>query len=80
MPDEPAVSRPSSANSNSLQEDYNKEVSWKLPYDSLATSLMSVLTAVLACLVKNNPMNSTSDACVERMSATNDTRSNDVIR
>ncbi|XP_076464959.1 S phase cyclin A-associated protein in the endoplasmic reticulum-like isoform X2 [Babylonia areolata] len=53
-----------------------------LPYDSVAASLMSVLTVVLSCLAKHNPASNSSEASLERMSATSDTmacRSNDII-
>jgi hypothetical protein len=54
-----------------------------LPYDCVAASLMVVLTTVLSCLAKHSPASTSSEASLERMSATNDTmsvRSNDIIR
>ena len=54
-----------------------------LPYDSVAAGLMVVLTTVLSCLAKHNPASNSSEASLERMSATGDTmscRSSDIIR
>ncbi|KAL8602244.1 hypothetical protein ACOMHN_022757 [Nucella lapillus] len=54
----------------------------QLPYDAVAASLMWVLTIVLSCLAKHNPVSNSSEASLERMSATGDTmacRSNDII-
>ncbi|KAK7501611.1 hypothetical protein BaRGS_00007042, partial [Batillaria attramentaria] len=53
-----------------------------LPYDSVAASLMSVITTALSCLAKHSPTTNASEASLERMSATGDTmacRSNDII-
>lgn len=53
-----------------------------LPYDCVAASLMSVLTTVLSFLAKHSPATNSSEASLERMSATGDTmscRSNDII-
>lgn len=71
----PADQAVKTTNSNGDQQDH-------LPYDAVAASLMSVLTIVLSCLAKHNPASNSSEASLERMSATGDTmacRSNDII-
>ncbi|XP_036365773.1 S phase cyclin A-associated protein in the endoplasmic reticulum isoform X3 [Octopus sinensis] len=55
----------------------------KLPSDSLSISLMQLISSILSCLAKNNPLSNSSEASVERMSSSGDAflnRGNDLIR
>ncbi|KAK3584862.1 hypothetical protein CHS0354_027613 [Potamilus streckersoni] len=54
----------------------------KLPTNSVAVSLIQLLSSILSCLAKHNPMSNSSDASVERMGNTTDaftSRGSDVI-
>lgn len=54
----------------------------KLPSDSLSVGLMQLISSILSCLAKNNPLSNSSEASVERMSSSGDAflnRGNDLI-
>ncbi|KAJ8318369.1 hypothetical protein KUTeg_003460 [Tegillarca granosa] len=81
LPDE--QSRPGSASSGSQQTSSVNSSSGKLPYDTMAVSLLQLLATILSCLAKYNPAINCSEASVERMTGTGDaftSRGNDVIR
>ena len=56
----------------------------RLPCDTVASALLQLLVAVLACLARNNPTLNASDASAERMSSSGrdafTTRANDIVR
>ncbi|XP_064618910.1 S phase cyclin A-associated protein in the endoplasmic reticulum-like isoform X2 [Lineus longissimus] len=67
--------------SNSMNSISSSQMN-KLPNDPVATGLMQLLAAVLACLAKNNPSINSSEASAERMSGSGDAlnnRANDII-
>ncbi|KAK3096644.1 hypothetical protein FSP39_001987 [Pinctada imbricata] len=79
LPDDP--SRPSSANTSTSLSGASQ--SNKLPYDVVALSLLQLMSTILSCLAKNNPVYNSSEASAERMTVTGadgvTVRGNDLI-
>ncbi|CAI9733996.1 phase cyclin A-associated in the endoplasmic reticulum-like isoform X1 [Octopus vulgaris] len=67
---------------HSSGDKHNSGPNTKLPSDSLSISLMQLISSILSCLAKNNPLSNSSEASVERMSSSGDAflnRGNDLI-